>query len=695
MGAGLYVKNELYKRERAYLADVQDYLRREIETLSNRLNKEREEDRETKAAAYAEGLEFKEGGGLVDSAQIQDSLRRNFHRQEEMEARLVLLKSLLAQPYFARIDLRMAPDQPLRSCYIGLRDLVDERAMTQWVVDWRSPVASLYYEGELGSNHYETPRGLREVELVDKYQFLIRDGEIEEIYRQSDDRYDQMLHEVLSEHASPRLEAIAATLQKEQNAVIRTSPDRDLILTGVAGSGKSSVAMHRAAWLLYRNPKLQASDILLISPNRQFIDYVADILPTLQGDPLRSLTFEHLCRSVVAGVEGRYRNFTYPAPKWERAEALSKPDFWKRWTQFLVDFAKSSFVPTAVSFARHEVSADEIAELWTENATHLPLYQRAEAVLQLLLERYRHRRILWHRDKVLEQLEAMLPTYTLRELLDIGLEAVGQEPTGDRLDQLDLSLLASLVVAFHGVPKEYDVKHLMVDEMQDLMVWQHAFLAEVFPVTKTILGDLHQALAFIAEDSYLPDLISIYGGRERVAYHNFHIAYRSSWEISEFSKRIAGADEIESFERRVKPVRVVQSEHADERLIRDFAAAVEAGEHHSYAILCTDMNMVEELQDVAEQLEGPILQSTPKFEEDAVSTLILTPTMARGMEFDSVWIYSPAIPDPADQQHRQALYVSATRALHDLSLYTESEIEDLYLLGIEEDAEYWKMERES
>lgn len=689
MGAVLSMKNELYTRERAYLADVQAYLRREIKTLTDRLQRQKEEDRETKAQAYAEGLEFKEGGGLVDSAQVQDSLRRNFHRQEEMEARLTLLKSLLAQPYFARIDLRMTPDETLRSCYIGLRDLVDERAMTQWVVDWRSPVASLYYEGEIGHNHYETPRGQREVELVDKYQFLIRDGEIEEIYRQSDERYDRMLHEVLSEHASPRLEAIAATLQKEQNAVIRTSPERDLILVGVAGSGKSSVAMHRAAWLLYRNPKLQASDILLISPNRQFTEYIADILPTLQGDPLRSMTFEQLCRDVVSRVEGRYRNYTYPEPTWERANAMGKPEFWRKWTKFLDKFVAESFNPAPVSFARHQVSAEEIAQLWDENTSHLPLYKRAEAVLQLLLERYRHRRILWHRDKVLEQIEAMLPVYNLRELLDLGLAAVGQEPGKQRLDQLDLSLLASLVLVFHGVPSDYDVKHLMVDEMQDLMLWQHAFLAEIFPATKTILGDLHQALTFIAEETYLDDLIRIYGGAERVLHHDFHIAYRSSWEISEFSKRIVGAEEIESLERHVKPVRVVLGDQVDEQLIRDFAAAVEMAEHNSYAILCADMDVVEGLQDLAEQLEGPMLKSTPTFVEGEISTLILTPTMARGMEFDSVWIYSPTIPDPSDQQHQQALYVSATRALHDLSLYAESTIESLYELGIDEDADYW------
>ena len=321
----------------------------------------------------------------------------------------------------------MEKDGPIRPVYIGLRDLVDDKARKQWVVDWRSPVATLYYEADLGPNTYETPRGVRKVNLVDKRQYLIRHGKLEEIYRHTDERYDKMLHDVLSEHASPRLKEIASTLQREQNQVIRTDPNRSLILAGVAGSGKSSIAMHRAAWILYRKPDLRAEDILLISPNEQFIDYISEILPSLQGERLRSLTFDDLCHELVNEQEARFRDFVFAKPTLERRELASDPRFAKAWEQYLDYLSMANFTPQEIHFGKQTIPREEILELWDQSATHIPLFERPQFVLSTLLERYRSKRILWHRDAVLNALWEMIPIRDLSSLLEQGLDYVKEE----------------------------------------------------------------------------------------------------------------------------------------------------------------------------------------------------------------------------------------------------------------------------
>ena len=224
--------------------------------------------------------------------------------------------------------------------------------------------------------------------------------------------------------------------------------------------------------------------------------------------------------------------------------------------------------------------------------------------------------------------------------------------------------------------------------MQDLTLWQHSFIERLFDCPKTVLGDPHQALLYLPMGDYLQNLVTAYGGDEKVSFHAFHIAYRSSWEISEFSKRLVDADdeEIISLERYVDPVTVIISDEPEESLLNDFMTKeVDA---ITYAILCSNEDEAEELQDVAEQLGTPELKRKLDFDSTETQYVVMTPEEARGMEFDAVWIYAPKLPALDDAARRRALYVAATRALHELTLVTTEPREKLEEMGFDLNSDY-------
>ncbi|UOR11072.1 RNA polymerase recycling motor HelD [Halobacillus amylolyticus] len=203
-----------------------------------------------------------------------------------------LLDRMEESPYFGRIDF--AEDEVAKEAiYIGISSLMDKEEDHFLVYDWRAPVSSMYYDFEPGPAHYDTPEGTVEGEIELKRQFVTENGMLTGMFNTGITIGDSLLQKVLGDQASSQMKSIVATIQKEQNAIIRNESSRLLLVQGVAGSGKTSAAMQRVAYLLYRYRKqMNADQILLFSPNQMFSSYVASVLPELGEEPMQQSTFQ-------------------------------------------------------------------------------------------------------------------------------------------------------------------------------------------------------------------------------------------------------------------------------------------------------------------------------------------------------------------------------------------------------------------
>jgi len=232
---------------------------------------------------------FKEIGSM-DKFEIQSNLLESDMELNEFERKSKYLKKLLRiknSPYFGRIDFK---SDKIYQIYIGITYLTDDDN-NNYIYDWRSPIASLFYQNDLGNTSYDAPEGKVFGNLLLKRQYKIENRKLIRVFDNSLNITDEVLQQVLTDNSSDKMKNIVNTIQEEQNAIIRNLTDKNLIVEGIAGSGKTSVALHRIAYLLYQINGLRSDNILIFSPNDIFSSYISNVLPELGEDNTKETTF--------------------------------------------------------------------------------------------------------------------------------------------------------------------------------------------------------------------------------------------------------------------------------------------------------------------------------------------------------------------------------------------------------------------
>ncbi|KRL95016.1 DNA helicase [Limosilactobacillus equigenerosi DSM 18793 = JCM 14505] len=267
--------------------------------------------------------------GMMDTAMSvraqQQLLDERENTWQHAADQVTTLERLQAKPYFARIDFQETPDRPAETIYIGLASFADSPDHFL-VYDWRAPISSIYYDGELGEIAYQTPDGEQTVNVQLKRQFQIEDGVIVTMYDTEEAVTDQMLLAALDNHSSTKMKSIVTTIQRQQNQIIRNTDAKLLFVQGAAGSGKTAAILQRVAWLLYRyRGHLTASQVIMFSPNQLFNDYIDQVLPELGEHNMVQMTyFQYLSRRVpkfkIESIQDRFE--ADQAPTHQKITAL-------------------------------------------------------------------------------------------------------------------------------------------------------------------------------------------------------------------------------------------------------------------------------------------------------------------------------------------------------------------------------------
>lgn len=232
---------------------------------------------------------------------LQDTEDEEFiyNMSRTYDTKIKNLEKSLSTPYFARIDFKADDENELNKIYIGKTNVFNEKSDIE-VVDWRAPISSIYYDGQVGRTEYFCPEGIIKGDLSLKRQYTIQAGTLIDYNDIDITTNDQLLQNCLNENSDTRLKNIVATIQSEQNKIIRANMFKPLIVQGVAGSGKTTVALHRIAYLVYTYEKsFNPEDFLIIAPNRFFLDYISNVLPDLGVDYVRQQTFEEFALEII------------------------------------------------------------------------------------------------------------------------------------------------------------------------------------------------------------------------------------------------------------------------------------------------------------------------------------------------------------------------------------------------------------
>lgn len=619
-----------------------------------------------------------------EKAILHSSIGQTAGSGEAALAKTRQLTRLLQTPYFGRIDFKAAGQTDEQPVYIGVCTLKDQDTATPLIYDWRSPVSSMFYDFETGAASYEAPAGNITGEISLKRQYRIKHGRLEFMIDTAAPVYDDLLQQELSISSDEKMKNIVATIQQDQHAIIRNESAQILVIQGVAGSGKTSIALHRIAFLLYRHrDTLTSKDILIISPNKVFADYISQVLPELGEENVpetsmglladelldRRYIFQRLSEQVGIMLENKDATFA------QRVNYKSGFEFLRQLNEYIVYLNNHLFKAAAIAVSRFVIPEQVVIEKYT--AYHrLPLLKRSPEITSALVQYlfYKHRYEANAKDKaqLKKAVAAMFGNaHTLRLYKAFftwsGQPAMFKMATGKVLEYPDAFGLAYLKICLEGVATHRKVKHLLIDEMQDYSPIQYAVIARIFPGNITLLGDIHQSL----NPGGKLDLKSLRRIFPQLHQMTLNKSYRSTTEILQLAQRIIHNPALVPVERHGRPPAFFRAADEQEelqhiqQLITDF---IQQSQYKSLAVICKTTTLAASLNAALPDLPLQLLTDTSSRFTDGV--VLISAQLSKGLEFDQVIIPFVTAAHYRSDIERSMLYIACSRAMHVLHITT-------------------------
>ena len=676
----MHILNPTENDERLYLEKILQQLDHALGSADRETRQFAKEFREDQAY-----LRDQQSG--MDEADVvsagQSFKRMAFQGEAGIVARRKLVR-LRETPYFGRIDFvreGKAGRQPHRlPIYIGMYSFVNQTPGTYPIYDWRAPVSSMFYDFELGNAWYNTPAGKVNGSIELRRQYRIRKGKMDYMIENSVNIQDDVLQRELSQTSDDKMKQIVATIQRDQNAIIRNETSPVMIIQGVAGSGKTSIAIHRIAFLLYRfRDELASKDILIISPNKVFADYISNVLPELGEAQIPEMGMEELADDML---DQKFRFQTFLQQVFsilnrrdegfiERVRFKSTAGFIGQLNRYLVHLENNWFNPADVRVGNVLVPAAFMQERF--RALHrIPLLGRLSSLtgeVQAFVRTTAGRKLTGQEKSAIhEALSAAVPASDVLELYR-GFYDWLHRPELFRmphsmLEYADVFPLIYCKMRLEGLQPFHHVKHLVVDEMQDYTPVQYAVLARLFPGKKTILGDASQR-ANPHSATNADEIQKVFPQADVVKLNR---SYRSTWEIAQFANHISPNPDLVAMERHGPEPELLGFRHPDDEkaAILQLVDHFRASEHRMLAIICKTPAQARHLHG---QLTAPdvyLLSEESTFFKEGV--VVTTAPMAKGLEFDEVIVPYVSTANYHNEMDKSMLYIASTRAMHRLSV---------------------------
>lgn len=673
--------NQTEKQEKEYLKQIISFLKKVIGNTDASVK-----DHVDTLAEYKDYIWSNKDIDPHEIRSMRESILNHFAMGESVINKHKRLTKILAIPYFGRIDfLEKKENSKVMPIYIGIHTFYDPESRATLIHDWRAPVSSMFYDHELGEAGYRSPSGEIKGEISLKRQYRIRGGKMEFMIESALTVHDDILQKELSSNVDDKMKNIVATIQREQNQIIRNEDIRTLIIQGVAGSGKTSIALHRIAYLLYTfRDSISSKDILIISPNKVFSDYISNVLPELGEETVPETSMEQILSGVL---EHKYKYQTYFGLV---NELLEKPSsslidriaykasfgFISELDKFILHIENTYFKAADVKLTKYITIPAPFIEEQYLRFNRYPIRRRFDAMADYMLD-------------MLKIQYAFTVTTAGRNLLkkEIRLMFAGNNDIqvykdffkwtnnpgmfkmrkGHTLEYSDLAPLAYLHLALEGNGNQpFRVKHLLIDEMQDYSPIQYKVIQKLFPCRKTVLGDAGQSVNPYGSST----AETIQKSLTASEIMKLCKSYRSTFEITDFAQKIHPNAELEPVARHGEKPQILQFGSAVEELsgIMGLISTYRKSGYKSLGIICKTEQQAREMADMLKSYANDISFLSSQSSAFVQGIVITSAHMAKGLEFDEVIIPQTDERNYRSEIDKSMLYVAVTRAMHRLTL---------------------------
>ena len=542
------IEREEFERERNYLNKTVSLIRKKISKLGQELFDDDSKVLEFKKLIWDTHTEMdpNEMRSMMAESDLQVSIMQS---KGNYLQRLFRIQN---KPYFGSIRFKEEGSEEEDNIYIGITHVEDK--LDYYVHDWRSPICSMFYDYETGPASYKAPSGIIKGNIIKKRQYIIEDAELKHIFDNDLNISDILLQEVLAEESSDKMKNIVNTIQEEQNKVIRNTEDKNLIVEGIAGSGKTSVALHRIAFLLYRIPNLTSSNVVVFTPNKVFSEYISNVLPELGEDNTYDMTFyDLLCQNINEYKD--IENFTDFISRYYKGN-VDNYDMvkYKQSDEIIKDI--DSYINNLLSTIKfnNKLEYDNFIEIDTEELNNMlnykynrfPLFERIKEISKRIASNNYE-----GSTKNASSIEKKL-----KELLNIKLDLKDifnnfyqseyskyKDKVNDKYlyyeDACIFLYIKSLLVGFNT---NHVIKEIVIDEAQDYNKLQYLIIKKTFKTSNyTILGDTNQTINPYYKYDSLEELTSIF---ESSKYITLTKTYRSTGKIIDYTNKILGLNHV-------------------------------------------------------------------------------------------------------------------------------------------------------
>lgn len=673
--------NQTEKQEKEYLKQIISFLKKVIGNTDASVK-----DHVDTLAEYKDYIWSNKDIDPHEIRSMRESILNHFALGESVINKHKRLTKILAIPYFGRIDfLEKKENSKVMPIYIGIHTFYDPESRATLIHDWRAPVSSMFYDHELGEAGYRSPSGEIKGVISLKRQYRIRGGKMEFMIESALTVHDDILQKELSSNADDKMKNIVATIQREQNQIIRNEDIRTLIIQGVAGSGKTSIALHRIAYLLYTfRDSISSKDILIISPNKVFSDYISNVLPELGEETVPETSMEQILSGVL---EHKYKYQTYFGLV---NELLEKPSsslidriaykasfgFISELDKFILHIENTYFKAADVKLTKYITIPAPFIEEQYLRFNRYPIRRRFDAMADYILD-------------MLKIQYAFTVTTAGRNLLkkEIRLMFAGNNDIqvykdffkwtnnpgmfkmrkGHTLEYSDLAPLAYLHLALEGNGNQpFRVKHLLIDEMQDYSPIQYKVIQKLFPCRKTVLGDAGQSVNPYGSST----AETIQKSLTASEIMKLCKSYRSTFEITDFAQKIHPNAELEPVARHGEKPQILQFGSAVEELsgIMGLISTYRKSGYKSLGIICKTEQQARKMADMLKSYANDISFLSSQSSAFVQGIVIISAHMAKGLEFDEVIIPQTDERNYRSEIDKSMLYVAVTRAMHRLTL---------------------------
>ncbi|WP_339215016.1 RNA polymerase recycling motor HelD [Solibacillus sp. FSL W8-0372] len=708
------MEQTIWQKEEAHLKQISALLKQQIEVQTNHLKKQKGDIVEERTQASSEFNDIS-GESAIQFSQMLQTMQLREREYVQQSEQLAKMQILYKSPYFGRISLENEQGER-EHLYIGLSTFREPETDDVLIYDWRAPISSLFYENKVGQARYQIPDGeYISVTIQGRRQYKVKYDELLQVLDADIYVGDEVLQSLLSDTAKEKMKSIVATIQSDQNIVIRSSNKDNLIVLGPPGSGKTSVAMQRIAFLLYEyRQTMNARSILLISPSDLFNDYISNVLPELGEENVKHTTYYRLLRDLKLThykAETSYENI-------ERLQLATDEgrehyafkgshNYVKQLLNYIASIKKTGmpFYNLKVE-GKLFVSAKKLTELFYEKYGALDIDFRLKKIRNVLLEKVaqqksKDRKVLTKElkavnayigtDKEIEQQvnEKLQKRYgklesTIQQLGfvninkmyinslgfekdDLFMQAI-QEATTETLKNRilyyeDLAPIMYLQAIVKGLYANNTIKHIVIDEIQDYSYLQLLTIKAMHPKAHyTLLGDKNQLVHPQMKDSLAGPLAKHFKVVE------LNKSYRSTNEITDFMSAILNNTTTQSLGVSGEKPQVIETVTVTDTLAQ--LVKVQFKEQDSFVILCKNKLACEQLYHELKPLVPQLQLVTEEQKVYMKGILIMPGYMAKGFEFTTVVVADANAGVYTEKMDAYLLYTMASRATRQLFFVT-------------------------